>query len=238
MYTIELVLTECVVLVVFVGPPDGQETGRQSRKIAKLVGKGINSVDVIVSQPSGRRHAETQETDRQERHRFGGQGGQRHQSTPDAQNLSFVLDVALPPSVRLEFIKELPKGNLCGAVGGDGGFEHGDGFGFALWEAFVHFAGLFRVKAVHDLRGVAAVVPIDPVVSGGMGLSPSCNFNLVDNNSIALNIIALNIIELCNSLIACVHNKSNHSFVIGWNSIEFNGSGKDKTRQIRENRTK
>ena len=163
------------MLVVFVGPPDGQQTGRQCRKIPELVGKGIDSVDVIVSEPSGRRHAEAEQDGRQERDRFGGEGGHRHQTAPDAQNLSLVGQVAFPPSVGLEFVKELPKGNLCGAVGGDGGFEPFDGFGLALWQAFVHGAGLFRVEAVHDLRGVAAVVPVDPVVSGGMGLSPSCN---------------------------------------------------------------
>lgn len=172
-----LLLTERVVLVVFVGPPDGKEARRQCRKMPKSVAPGIDSVDVIVSQPSGRRHAQGERNRRQTGIRSGQDSTQRHQAAPNAQELSLVVDVALPPAVGFQLVEQLSKGDLRIAVGFHRLLELGDGFGLGLREAGEHLAGLLRMKGVHYLGSITAVVPIDPVISGGVGLSPAWTTN-------------------------------------------------------------
>mmetsp|Transcript_4683 Transcript_4683/g.10021 ORF Transcript_4683/g.10021 Transcript_4683/m.10021 type:complete len:679 (+) Transcript_4683:140-2176(+) len=168
-----LFVGERVVLVVFVRPPDGKEPRREGRKVPQLVGKGIDAVDVVVPEPPGRGHAQPQQDRRERREGLGGQRRDRHEPPPDAQQLALVGDVALPPAVGLELVAELPEGDLRGAVGDGGGLQQRGGLRLAPGEALVHRAALFGVKGVHDLGGVAAVVPVDPVFAGGVGLSPA-----------------------------------------------------------------
>mmetsp|Transcript_19733 Transcript_19733/g.46099 ORF Transcript_19733/g.46099 Transcript_19733/m.46099 type:complete len:495 (-) Transcript_19733:364-1848(-) len=162
-----------VVLVVLIGPPDGEETRREGREVPELVREGIDPVDVVVTEPPRRGEAQGEKRGRDDREGPGEEEGSEHEAAPHAQKLSLVVDVAFPPSVRFELVEEFSEGDLDFAVGSNLRLELLDGFRLRLRKPGVHLAGLVRVEPVHDLRGVPAVVPIEPVISGGVRLPPA-----------------------------------------------------------------
>mmetsp|Transcript_5602 Transcript_5602/g.13994 ORF Transcript_5602/g.13994 Transcript_5602/m.13994 type:complete len:211 (-) Transcript_5602:331-963(-) len=157
---------------MFVAPPCRSQTGRHSGEGSQSVGEFIDTMDVVVPQPSGVGHGQGQQKCRKRRCRFGSHGGANRQRCPNSEQLSLEHEVAFPPPLLLELIPQLSEVDLRRAVRRRGRIQHGGRILGALGQALVHLPPLRAVEGVHDVGGVAAVVPVDPVRAGGMGLPP------------------------------------------------------------------
>ena len=91
----------------------------------------------------------------------------------DTNQLGLLDHISLPPSIGYELGTEGTEIDLGGAVGDDFLFELGGDLGIGFGKTLPHATGLFGVKSVHDFGGITAIVPVDPVAAGWVGLAPS-----------------------------------------------------------------
>jgi len=168
------VLTECMMLVVFINPPGRQKPRTESGKIAQSHAKGIDTVTIIMSQPSGCCKGQTECHDTNGRDRMSRRCRTQHQRGPQTNQFDFVGNVPLPPSLLFQFRSKLSKGKLKFCIGRCDSIQHGGRFFLALGQPFVHSLRLLAVKGIHNLGSIATIVPINPVSSRWMCLSPSC----------------------------------------------------------------
>ena len=141
------------------------------------VGPLVDAVDIVVSQPAGLSKEHAEQEDRQ-RARVGEvrvaevRCGEAARG-PNSEELHLVDNVAFPPTVSDELSPQLPEVLRGFGVGLNLILQHEGGGVVALGKPLVHVPSLLAVERVHHLRGVSAVIPVDPMSAGGMSLPPT-----------------------------------------------------------------
>mmetsp|Transcript_6817 Transcript_6817/g.14184 ORF Transcript_6817/g.14184 Transcript_6817/m.14184 type:complete len:397 (+) Transcript_6817:302-1492(+) len=163
---------ERVVLVVLVAPPGNSQAGTQRTEEPQSVRPLVHPVNVIVPEPSRLRETQARQTDARKRSRVRGRRRPDRHGNPDPDQPALVPDVPFPPPLLLQLLPQQPEVLLGLRVLGDRLAQQRDALRARFGEALPHPPRLGGVEGVHDLRGVPAVVPVDPVRPGGVGLAP------------------------------------------------------------------
>ena len=161
-----------MMFVVLVGPPGRSEAGRKGSKVPHLERKFVNSMDVVMTQPSSRRHGECQQNGCHRRDSRRSDGSSNDKGSPNSQQFGFVDHVSFEPTFLLELTPQLAEGHLNRRVGFGRAFKLLGPVGRRLGKSLPHAAGLARMECVHYLRGISASIVVNPVLTGGMRLSP------------------------------------------------------------------
>ena len=152
----------------------GSESSSDHGKYVHLVTELIDSMDVIMSEPSRVGHGQSYEINGCEGSRAGRGSSSNDKTGIDPNELGLLDHISLPPSIGFELGSKFAEIDLGGGVGDDILFELGDDFGIGFGKTLPHYTGLFGMESVHDFSGITAIVPVDPVAACWIGLAPSC----------------------------------------------------------------
>ena len=130
-------------------------------------------MDVIMTEPTCRRHGNGEEACGYEWDRMRSGNGTENTGGPEPQLRVFVYHVPLPITFGFQLFPKLSEGELSGRVRFRRRFELLNRSFLGLGQSLVHVPPLLRVEAVHHFRGIPAVVPVDPVSTGRMRLPPA-----------------------------------------------------------------